>query len=231
MPVGRPSLRKTTTGLCAHSPTRSSCEKPIPLPAAHSDQDVFLFCRSMSNTNPREEGTAVRRGEPSRGLPPRSAAATNSVRTQESDGLWRTVAGGDHAGEVGIPATRRRDAHGEACHAGHEHVSVRVGHGVSSLRGVFAFAPSTFSEAGTDADRHPESIAAATAVYLLAVSGLAAPGHRTAIVGSAAADEGTGVGSGPCPTGGSDTGHRHDRAHAVRASDGRAQELQPKEQG
>src|SRR6185369_154769 len=99
-----------------------------------------------------------------------------------------------HAGKVGISATRGRDAHGEACHASHEHVSVRVVHGVGGLRGVFAIASSTFSEAGADADRHPESIAAATAEYLLAVSGLVAPGHRTPTVGSAAADEGTSVG-------------------------------------
>src|SRR5579872_6962505 len=135
--------------------------------------------------------------------------------------------GGDHAGEVGIPTTRRRDAHGEAGHAGHGHVSVRVDHGVGGLRGFFASASSALSEAGTDANRHPESIAAATAVYLLAVSGLAALGHRTAIVGSAAAYERTRVGGGTRRTGDGDTGHRYDGTYAVRPPNGRSQKLQP----
>src|ERR1019366_9944610 len=90
---------------------------------------------------------------------------------------------------------------------------------------------SAFSEAGTDADRHPEGIAAATAEHLLAVSGLAAFGHRTAVVGGAAADAGTGVGGGTRRTRVSDARHRHHGANAVRPPDGRAQELQPKEQG
>src|SRR6185369_10857327 len=124
-----------------------------------------------------------------------------------------------HAGKVGISATRGRDAHGEACHASHEHVSVRVVHGVGGLRGVFAVASSTFSEAGGGADRHAESIAAATAEYLLAVSGLVAPGHRTPTVGSAAADEGTSVVAVASPSASGHARYRHDRTHVVRPPD------------
>src|ERR1019366_9633619 len=49
-------------------------------------------------------------------------------------------------------------------------------------------------------------------------------GHRTAIVGSAAADAGTGVGGATRRTRGSDARHRHHGAYAVRPPDGRAQE-------
>ena len=55
-----------------------------------------------------------------------------------------------------------------------------------------------FLERETDADRHPEGLALAAAVHLLAVSGLAASGNRAATVGSAAAHAAAGVGSGPC---------------------------------
>jgi hypothetical protein len=42
--------------------------------------------------------------------------------------------------KLGFQQTVRRDADGEASHAGHEHVSVRPGHGVGRLGGFFAIA-------------------------------------------------------------------------------------------
>src|SRR5260370_5492982 len=139
--------------------------------------------------------------------------------------------GSDYAGETRIPAIDRRDADGEAGHAGHVPVSVRAGHGVGGVRRLFPAASPALSGTGADVDGHPEGVASAAAMYLLAVSGSAASGRGAATAGSAAADAGTSVGSGPRPTGGGDAGHRHDRAHLVRPADGRAQELQPPEQG
>ena len=65
--------------------------------------------------------------------------------------------------------------------------------------GFSRLASSAISGAGADADRHPEGVAVAAAVYLLAVSGLAASGRRAATAGGAAAHARTGVGGGPCP--------------------------------
>src|SRR6267378_2094877 len=101
---------------------------------------------------------------------------------------------------------------------------------LAGLRRVFAASSSAISGAGADADGHPESVAAAAAVHLLAVSGVAASGGGAATAGGAAAHAGTRVGGGPCPTVGGDAGYRHHRAHPVRQPDGRAQELQPEEQ-
>jgi hypothetical protein len=74
----------------------------------------------------------------------------------------------------------------KAVHAGHVHVSVRAGHGVGGVRGLFAAASSALSGTGADADRHLESVAVAAAMHLLALSGVAASGHRAATAGSAA---------------------------------------------
>ena len=83
--------------------------------------------------------------------------------------------------------------------------------------------------AAADANGHPEGVAAAAAVYLLAVSGVAASGGGAATAGGTAAHAGTCVGGSPCPTGGGDAGYRHHGAHVIRQPDGRAQELQPEE--
>ena len=76
-----------------------------------------------------------------------------------------------------------------------------------------------------DADRHPESVALAAAVYLLALSGVAAWGDRAATAGSATADARTSMGGGTRELDRGDAGHRYHRAHLVRQPDGRAQEL------
>src|SRR5262249_14523831 len=52
-------------------------------------------------------------------------------------------------------------------------------------------------------------------------------GIAPATVGSAAAHAGARVGGGPRQAGDGHAGYRHDRAHAVRQPDGRAQKLQP----
>src|SRR4029434_4787461 len=81
-PVSRPSLRKTITGLCEHCQSRLSCEKPIQWPAARAHRGPSLFSRPTSNRNLREEGNAILRGQLSSVLPPRTAVATNLVRTR-----------------------------------------------------------------------------------------------------------------------------------------------------
>src|SRR5215831_14156982 len=86
-----------------------------------------------------------------------------------------------------VTAVGGRNADGEADHASHAHVSIRVGHGVGGLRGLFPAASSPLSGTGAYADRHLEGAALTAAVHLLAVSCLAASGYRAATVGSAAA--------------------------------------------
>ena len=70
-----------------------------------------------------------------------------------------------------------------------------------------------------------------SAVHLLAFSGLAASGRGAATADGAVAHAGTGLGSGQRATRRGHRGHRHHGAHAVRQPDGRAQKLQPEEQG
>ena len=90
--------------------------------------------------------------------------------------------------------------------------------------GVFPLAPFAVPGAGADAGGDLKGPALAAAVYLLAVSGLAASAGGPAVVGSAAAPAPAGVGGGPCAAEVGDPGHRHHRAHALWAADGSARE-------
>ena len=89
---------------------------------------------------------------------------------------------------------------------------------LAAVRRFSAAESSAVSGTGADADRHPEGVALAAAVHLLAFSGVAASGHRAATAGSAAAHARTGVGGGPRATDGGHAGHRHHRAHACSAA-------------
>ena len=80
-------------------------------------------------------------------------------------------------------------------------------------------------------DRHLASDASAAAVHAVALSGLAAPQRGEADPFHSAPAAGTSLGRGPREVGDGDAGHRHHRAYPLRPPDGRAQELQPQEQG
>ena len=99
------------------------------------------------------------------------------------------------------------------------------------LRRLFAAVPSAFHRPGSDSGRDPEGLAAAPAIDLLALPGLAEREcGRSDAVGSAP-DAGASVGGCERAVEHGDAGHGHDRAHALRQPDGRPQELQPEEQG
>ena len=71
----------------------------------------------------------------------------------------------------------------------------------------------------------------AAAVHLLALSSLLTFGGRAATAGGAAAHARTGMGGGEREAEFHHVGHRYDGAHALWSTDGRAEKLQPEEQG
>src|ERR1019366_4102001 len=98
----------------------------------------------------------------------------------ESDGLRRSAAGGHDAGETRVPAVGRRDPHGKAADTFDADVRVHSGDGAGLLCGFLAPTSSAISETRTHADRHSAGGATASAVHLLALSGIAASGHCAA---------------------------------------------------
>jgi hypothetical protein len=97
---------------------------------------------------------------------------------------------------------------------------------------LYVFFPAesfAFRSARSNADRSLASGAAATAVDLLAISGVAPSASRQATVGHTAGTATTSVGSCECAIEHGHPGHRRHRAHALWPADGRAQILQPQE--
>src|ERR1039458_3599618 len=133
--------------------------------------------------------------------------------------------------KLGFPGADGGGGHGEAAHQGDERLPVLARHGVGPVHRVQSPEPTAVHCARSDADGGFENCTVAAAVHAVALSGSATRERGPADSVGARPDAPPRMGSGEREAEDRDIGHRYDGAHAVRAADGCAQELQPEEQG